>query len=56
MLGGLVLWYQKHPAKPDTRHPRSPKILALSENQIEGIRLAKTGSEPIVLKRTAING
>lgn len=51
VLTGVVLWYQKHPAKPDTATPASPKILALSENQIEGIRLAKTGSEPIILAK-----
>jgi len=51
-LTGVVLWYQKHPAKPESTTPASPKILALSENQIEGIRLVKLGSAPIVLRKT----
>jgi hypothetical protein len=52
VLSGVMFWYQKHPAKGESSTPASPKILALSENQIEGIRLAKTGSDPVVLKKT----
>ncbi|MES1260852.1 MAG: DUF4340 domain-containing protein, partial [Acidobacteriota bacterium] len=52
VLGGLVVWFQKHPAKTEPATPPSPKILALGEDQIEGIRLTKPGSAAIVLKKT----
>jgi hypothetical protein len=51
VLGGLVWWTGKHPSKPETTTPATPKILALGEDQIEGIRIAKLGSEPIQLKK-----
>lgn len=51
-LGGAVLWFQKHPSKPESATPAAPKILALSEDQFEGIRLVKVGSEPVFLKKT----
>jgi hypothetical protein len=52
VLSGVVLWFQKHPAKPESTLAASPKILALGEDQVEGIRLVKAGSDPIVLKKT----
>ncbi len=53
VLGGLVWWTDKHPSKPETTTPASPKILALGEDQIEGIRIAKAGSEAIRLAKKA---
>jgi len=50
-LGGTAIWFQKHPTKPESTTPASPKILTLAEDRIEGIRIAKPGSEPITLKK-----
>lgn len=52
VLGGLVWWTQKHPKTPDTLAPAAPKILAVGEDQIESIRMAKTGANPVTLKRS----
>ena len=53
VLGGLVWWTGQHPSKPESTTPAAPKILALGEDQIESIRIAKTGSDAIRLKKTA---
>ncbi|MEP6715962.1 MAG: DUF4340 domain-containing protein [Terriglobia bacterium] len=55
VLGGLVWWTGKNPKPEAPATPASPKILAIPENQIEGLRIAKTGAEPIVLKNLAGN-
>ena len=51
MLGGLVFYYQKNPAKPDTKTPDSPKVLALGEDQIESIVLRRPSQEVLTLKK-----
>src|SRR5579885_1038636 len=53
-LAGLVWWTNKHPStSAASTTPASPKILALSENQIQQIRISKPDSNPIVLKKLA---
>jgi hypothetical protein len=54
VLGGLVWWSNKHPST-DTKSatPAAPKLISVNANQIEGIRLAKTGSDPIELAKLA---
>jgi hypothetical protein len=51
VLGGTVFYFQKNPSKPESTTPPSPKILTLSEDQVEDIRIVKAGSEPVVLKK-----
>jgi hypothetical protein len=54
ILGGTIWYFQKHPKAPDT--PATPpvqKLLSAPVDQITGIRLAKTGADPIVLKNLA---
>jgi hypothetical protein len=54
VLAGLVWWTNKHPStSAASTTPASPKILALSDNQIQQIRIAKSGSPPVVLKKLA---
>jgi hypothetical protein len=53
VLAGTAWWFNKHPKKETSAIPPSPKILALGEDQIQGIRIAKSGSEPVVLKKIA---
>jgi hypothetical protein len=52
VLGGLVWWTKQNPKKAEPTTPDAPKILALGEDQIEGIRIVRTGVEPVVLKKT----
>jgi hypothetical protein len=55
VLGGLVYWTNKHP-NTDTaasKTPASPKLIAVDANQIESIRLAKTGSDPVEIVKLA---
>ena len=52
VLGGLVWWTKQHPKKADSKTSDAPKVLALGEDQIEGITLSKPGAEPLVLKKT----
>ncbi len=53
VLGGYAWWSQKHPAAdtPSSTTPVAPKILNLTADQIQSIRLAKTGSDPIALNK-----
>ena len=54
VLGGLVWYTGKNPdagKKSDT--PVAPKLVTLDPAQIEGIRLAKAGEDPIVLKKVS---
>jgi hypothetical protein len=53
VLGGTVWWFNKHPKVETPATPPAPKILSVNDSQIEAIRLAKTGSDPIVLKKLA---
>ncbi len=51
VLGGVAYWFQKNPTKPESTTPTAPKILTLSEDQIEGVKLSKTGADAIELKK-----
>lgn len=53
VMGGLVWWTNKHPKTETPATPAAPKILTVAEDQIEGIRIAKAGAEPVVLKKLA---
>lgn len=54
ILGGLVWWSNKHPqTASSSTTPATPKIIAVDQKQIEGIRLAKPGSDPIELANLA---
>jgi hypothetical protein len=54
ILGGTIWYFQKHPKAPDVpATPATPNILTVAEGQIDGIRIAKTGSDPLVLKNLA---
>jgi hypothetical protein len=54
VLGGLVWWSNKHPTTSATSNtPASPKLIAVDANQIEGIRIRKTGSDPVELAKLA---
>jgi hypothetical protein len=56
ILGGTVYYFQKHPKAPDApATPAAPKILSVSEGDIQAIRIAKSGADPIVLKNLANN-
>jgi hypothetical protein len=52
VLSGTVWYFNKHPKAPEPL-PESPKVLTLHEDQIEGLRIAKPGAEPVVLKNLA---
>jgi hypothetical protein len=52
ILGGYAWWANRHPATDtSSTSTTSPKILTLNADQITGIRLAKTGADPVVLSR-----
>jgi hypothetical protein len=54
VLGGLVWWTNKHPtASAASKTPAAPKLISVDAKNIEGIRLAKTGSDPIELVNLA---
>lgn len=53
VLGGLVWWSNKHPTSTASKTPPSPKIISVDAKQIDGIRLAKLGSEPVELVKLA---
>jgi len=55
VLAGLVVWTNKNPKAPDSKTQAPPKILALGPDQIEGIRIARPGEVPVVLKKTGNN-
>jgi hypothetical protein len=52
VLGGLVWWFNKHPST-DSKKADTPKLISLDAKQIEDIRLAKSGSEPVELANLA---
>jgi hypothetical protein len=53
ILGGYAWWANKHPtADTPPATPAAPKILSLAADQIQSIRLAKTGAEPVSIVRT----
>lgn len=55
ILGGLVYWSNKHPNTDTTtsKTPAAPKLISVDANQIESIRLAKTGSDPVEIVKLA---
>jgi hypothetical protein len=54
VLGGLVWWSNKHPTtQAASKTPPAPKLISVDAKQIEDIRLAKTGSDPIELANLA---
>jgi Domain of unknown function (DUF4340) len=54
VLGGLVWWFNKHPSADTTKKtPDAPKLISVDAKQIEDIRLAKTGTDPIELAKLA---
>jgi len=56
VLGGLVWWSNKHPsATAASKTPPAPKLISVDAKQIEGIKLAKSGSDPIELVKLADN-
>jgi hypothetical protein len=53
VLGGTVWYFNKHPKVDAPTTPPAPKVISMPEDQIEGLRIAKPGSDPIVLKKIA---
>ena len=53
VLGGLVWWFSKHPTTDTKKTPDAPKLIAVDAKQIEDIRLAKSGSDPVELANLA---
>lgn len=54
VLGGLVWWFNKHPSTDSaSKTPPAPKLISVDAKNIEDIRLAKSGSEPIELAKLA---
>jgi Domain of unknown function (DUF4340) len=53
VLGGTIWWFNRHPKKEAPLTPPSPQILSVKDDQVEGIRIAKTGADPVVLKKLA---
>jgi hypothetical protein len=53
VLGGYAWWSNRHP-KSDTASttPVAPKILSLTADQIQQIRVSKAGAEPVTLLKT----
>lgn len=51
VLGGVAYWFQKNPTKPESTTPAAPKVLTLNEDQIEGIKLTRTGADLIELQK-----
>jgi hypothetical protein len=51
ILGGVMWYFNKHPKASDTSAtPPAPKLVAATPDQVQSIRIAKTGSDAIVLK------
>jgi hypothetical protein len=53
VLGGTVWWTNKHPSTGKSNTPASPKIISVDQKQIEGVRIAKPGSDPVELVKLA---
>ena len=55
VLGGLVWWFNKHPTADATasKTATAPKLISVDPKQIEDIRLAKSGADPIELAKLA---
>ena len=55
VLGGTVWWFNKHPTADTTaaKTPATAKMISVDPKQIEGIRLAKLGAEPIEIAKLA---
>jgi hypothetical protein len=55
VLGGVTWWFNKHPT-PDanaSKTPATPKLISVDPKQIDGIRIAKLGAEPIEIAKLA---
>ena len=54
VLGGALWWFNKHPTVDASgKTPPAPKLISVDANNIEDIRLAKAGAEPIDLAKLA---
>jgi hypothetical protein len=53
ILAGTVWWTNKHPTVDKSKTPEAPKILSLDPKQINDIRIAKTGADPVELVKLA---
>ncbi|HWE51468.1 MAG TPA: DUF4340 domain-containing protein [Bryobacteraceae bacterium] len=55
VLGGLVWWTNKHPSTgaDAKKADATPKIISLDPGQMQQIRIAKPGSDPVMLKKLA---
>lgn len=54
LLGGYIWWSNKHPTiDPKIAGPAITKLVAVDPAQIEQIRIAKAGADPIVLKKVS---
>lgn len=53
VLGGLVWWFNKHPTVEAKKTPDAPKLVSVDAKQIEDIRLAKQGADPVELANLA---
>jgi hypothetical protein len=54
VLGGLVWWSNKHPSTDaKSKTPPAPKLISVDSKQIETVRIAKAGSDPIELANLA---
>jgi hypothetical protein len=51
VLGGLVFWTNKHPKTDTPATPAAPKITEYKDDQLEGMRIAKPGADPVVMKK-----
>lgn len=54
VLGGAMWWFNKHPTvDASSKTPPAPKLISVDANNIEDIRLIKSGAEPIELAKLA---
>lgn len=54
VLGGALWWFNKHPTvDASSKTPPAPKLISVDANNIEDIRLVKSGAEPIELAKLA---
>jgi hypothetical protein len=53
VLGGLVWWFNKHPSTDTKKTADTPKLISVDAKNIEAIRLAKQGSDPVELANLA---
>ncbi len=53
ILGGYAWWANRHPAADTAAAPATPQITSIAADQIQSIRIAKAGSDPVVLDKTS---